>query len=696
MFFKKAQPVWANGREKELNLSLKFTSGKLLSGIYKLAVTASCLYRAQLNGEFLGYGPARCAHGFFRVDEYEITVCENARIQIEVAGYNTKSFYTLNQPSFLQAEITDANGEVIYATGETGHFECYETQRLSRVVRLSYQRPFTEYYSYKKDIEKQVISRVAGGKLLQRGVDYPNYKNVKADIVESGTFTENPLKATMETNRINSTPSLKIYDKENLERCPVKKINSLEYSPLGFCKNEIRAGEYSVYKLDVCQTGFVGLEVNVKDQTELHVIFDEIDYKEKSEQSGIFVDYRRNDCYNVISYELLPGEHNLLSFEAYTSGYIKIIVISGNLEIKSVYVKGYQHPFLDGYKFECKDKKIEKVVMAAARSFAHNAVDALTDCPSRERAAWLCDGLYSARAERFFTGENKVEKNFLENYLLYRGVENIPEGMLPMCYPADFEKQEFIPNWAMWYVLQLKDYFLRTGDKELVALSKKNIDGLIKYFSRFENQDGLLENLENWVFVEWSKANEFTFGVNYPTNMLYAKMLDCIAELYGDTALKDKAENIREIIRKQSFNGEFFIDNAVRMNGKLESTINTTETCQYYAFYFEVATRKTHGKLFDLLVEKFGPARDSKKVYPTVYPSNTFMGDYMRLDILSKENYHQLVLSEAVDYFYKMAVRTGTLWEHDRVTTSTASLDHGFASYVACLISKALEKMQDK
>ena len=186
-----------------------------------------------------------------------------------------------------------------------------------------------------------------------------------------------------------------------------------------------------------------------------------------------------------------------------------------------------------------------------------------------------------------------------------------------MCYPADFEKQEFIPNWAMWYVLQLKDYFLRTGDKELVALSKKNIDGLIKYFSRFENEDGLLENLENWVFVEWSKANEFTFGVNYPTNMLYAKMLDCIAELYGDTALKDKAENIREVIREQSFSGEFFIDNAVRINGKLESTINTTETCQYYAFYFEVATRKTHGKLFDLLVEKFGPTRDSKKVYPT-------------------------------------------------------------------------------
>ena len=45
---------------------------------------------------------------------------------------------------------------------------------------------------------------------------------------------------------------------------------------------------------------------------------------------------------------------------------------------------------------------------------------------------------------------------------------------------------------------------------------------LFEYFQAYENSDGLLEKLPGWVFVEWSKANEFVQDVNYPSNMLYA------------------------------------------------------------------------------------------------------------------------------------------------------------------------------
>ena len=30
--------------------------------------------------------------------------------------------------------------------------------------------------------------------------------------------------------------------------------------------------------------------------------------------------------------------------------------------------------------------------------------------------------------------------------------------MLPMCYPADHYDGNFIPNWAMWFVLELEEY----------------------------------------------------------------------------------------------------------------------------------------------------------------------------------------------------------------------------------------------
>jgi alpha-L-rhamnosidase len=32
---------------------------------------------------------------------------------------------------------------------------------------------------------------------------------------------------------------------------------------------------------------------------------------------------------------------------------------------------------------------------------------------------------------------------------------------------------------------------------------------LLDYFKKFRNEDGLLEKLDGWVFVEWSDANRF-------------------------------------------------------------------------------------------------------------------------------------------------------------------------------------------
>jgi alpha-L-rhamnosidase len=45
------------------------------------------------------------------------------------------------------------------------------------------------------------------------------------------------------------------------------------------------------------------------------------------------------------------------------------------------------------------------------------------------------------------------------------------------------------------------------------------------------------------------------------------------------------------------------------------------------------------------------------------------------------------MVEEIRGYFLYMADKTGTLWEHD---SDFASCNHGFASYVAVLLRKAL------
>jgi hypothetical protein len=347
-------------------------------------------------------------------------------------------------------------------------------------------------------------------------------------------------------------------------------------------------------------------------------------------------------------------------------------------------------------KADIDDPALATLWDAAVATFAQNAVDVFSDCPGRERAGWLCDSFFTARVSWLFTGSNEMETLFLENFALPERFENIADGMLPMCWPADHLDENFIPNWAMWFVLQLDEYAReRKGDAALVAKLRPRVEKLVRFFEAYENADGLLEKLPAWVFVEWSKANTFVQDVNYPSNMAYAGMLDAVARLYGRADLAAKAARVRRTVKEQSFDGRFFRDHAVRAaDGRLEVRPDVTETCQYYAFYFGVASFETDGALWRRLLDDCGPVRKVLERYPDVGPSNAFIGNYLRLELLSRAGLPERIDRESRGFFTYMAERTGTLWEHDSHDSTAASCCHGFAAHVAVLIDRDLKKMK--
>ena len=217
-----------------------------------------------------------------------------------------------------------------------------------------------------------------------------------------------------------------------------------------------------------------------------------------------------------------------------------------------------------------------------------------------------------------------------------------------------------------------------------INVLKPKVLNLLRYFESFENESGLLENLESWIFIEWSKANSFVQDVNYPTNMLYATALETVSELYDLNQFKEEAGKIRDTIRQQAFNGQFFVDNAIRdEKGELKVTSNTSEVCQYYAFFFNLATPDSHPNLWQKLVAQFGPGRRENNPSPAVHFANSFIGNYLRLELLSRYHLTSQIMTESVDYFDYMAQRTGTLWENQ---SAHASCNHGFASHIVHLL----------
>ena len=633
--FVAAKPVWAEGRDTERNLTLAFREiieTRKVSTAY-IRLTASCDYRMRINGEFVSHGPCVAAHDYYRMDCIDIKPFLKAGkniVAIEVAGYNDDNYYLLNQPSFLQAEI-EINGKVVAATGSG--FEAYDLkQRKQDVVEFSFQRPHTEHYILSDNFEQWLTNADWQGtdpvkqalqptkKILSRHVEYPDYRMHDAK----------PLPGN------------------------------------------------NIYAFECNSTGFLGVKVRVEEPAHLLVRFDEVIGQDGN------VNGARLLCNSFINYELQPGEYTIESFEPYTMKYVQTILNSGKCTVERIYMRDYCNSDVNRAVFVSDNNDLNRLFETARETFRQNALDIFMDCPSRERAGWLCDSYFTSRVAFDLSGDTQIERNFIQNFLLPEKFKHIDEGMLPMCYPSEHPNKNHIPNWAMWFVIQLEEYLHRSGDREMVDAAKDRVYALIEYFKPFINEDGLLEKLTRWVFVEWSHANSLVQDVSYPSNMLYAQMLDAAGRLYGDNSLHQQAEAMRETIRKQSFDGEYFIDNAVRGgDGKLQLSGEHTEVCQYYAFFTGVATPESHPHLWKRLRDEFGPIRKVTQAHSDVPFANAFIGNYMRNELLSCEGLSAQILAESVDFYLPMAELTGTLWEN---MTTVASCNHGFASHIAHIL----------
>lgn len=697
--FISARPVWLEGRETEMNVYAGFCAAvdASVEEPVTVRIAASTLYRLYVNGEFVGHGPARGPHGYYRVDEWTALPWQDDGqnvVAIEVAGYNANSYYVLDQPSFLQAEVI-AGDDVLAATGDEEHpFTGFALpERVQKVQRYSFQRPFMEVWRLDPGFdawhvnlehcpEAETLTVVEAKTLLPRGVPYPRF-DIQSVVkhVANGTFSEGrPKNRFSDRSLMKIGPELKGYPKKELELVVSEIIEEAITDDITVVDNAVtpdasfplQSGTFHILDLGTNLTGFPCLHVECSAPTRLAVTFDEMLMEGD-------VNWRRLGCVNVLLFDLEPGAYNLQGFEPNTMRYMKIMALSGDCTVSDVGLRLHEHPDAMRATFACDSDALVRIFDAGRTTFAQNTVDIPMDCPHRERAGWLCDSFFTSRSEFFLTGKSDVERNFLENYLLPERFEHLPEGMLPMCYPADHYDGVFIPNWSLWFVVELGEFAARSGDADFVAAFKPRIEGLFKYFSGFENEDGLLENLESWVFIEWSEANQFTQNVNYPSNMLYAAALDTAAKVFDVAEWADQAATMRETIREQALKEVFFVDNAERKDGKLVPTENMSEVCQYFAFYFGVATPETDPVLWARLLDEFGPNRKEQGLYPEVHPANAFIGNMLRFELLSREGRSSQLLNELQDYLMYMVERTGTLWEniHDH-----ASLNHGFASHI--------------
>ena len=334
--FTNAVPVWAEGRQTEKNLTLSFREVVKvgLKTRSEIRIAASTDYRLKVNGTFVGHGPCVAAHGFYRVDCHDLKPYlhhgENV-VSVEVAGYNEPSYYLLSQPSFLQAEIR-IGGKTVAWTGRD--FKAYDLgNRKADVPKFSFQRPQMEYWILSPD----------------------------HDTWESDTAFE--------------------YDKEVklVQQEPKTLIARRVAYPDYTLREAVRVpdAKAEVFSFGKDCSGFLGMEVTVKEKSRLTVDFDELLTDGLVKQRMSFRGY--------IVYEFEPGHYTVESFEPYTMQFLQT-AIEGDMTVDRVYMRDYCNSDVHNGQFTSSDQRLDRIFEAARETIRQSSLDVFMDTPSRERA----------------------------------------------------------------------------------------------------------------------------------------------------------------------------------------------------------------------------------------------------------------------------------------------------------------------
>lgn len=605
--------VWAEGQKNQMNRAFAFVLDLGKKQMGEICLSAASCYKVIADGKLMGFGPNRTAHGYARAAVYPF----NAQyITVEVQSHFVPNFCWVKREPFFACVLKTESGKEYFAED----FNCFAlSDRVQKVRRYSFQRGFCETYINEKDRTALYFCKPQNA--------FPRVKTEKAELPHLlPSETLNPALSEIFAEKVidsgycKTSPEIAVYvDRtetligtviEGFKRSEWQDFSTDEISRITYLSGA-KSGDYAYETLDFSRivTGIVEVKIIAGNAGEVFFAFDEILSDEKLKTIKPF----RGETANVFKWTVKKaGVYNLSAFEPYAFRYANVITSAG---VKAnVKVRAYENPEAGKMLFECDDKKIEQIMEAARHTFAHNAVDLLTDCPSRERAGWLSDSFFSSVAERVFTGDNKVERAFLQNYIL-ADKSGHPKGMIPRCYPADYyEEDGFIPNWSLWYILEIYKYFTQYGYDETVEKSRANVEGILNYFVDFENEFGVLEDLKGWIFVEWSAANnsDHINGINVPSNACYYASLLAAAKVYGIKGLKEKAEKVKDYLLKNAYVDGFFVDNLIRNEkGDIIPTENYTETCQYYMFFFKCADKHTHKELFDKMLNEYGKSDSS-------------------------------------------------------------------------------------
>ncbi len=261
----------------------------------------------------------------------------------------------------------------------------------------------------------------------------------------------------------------------------------------------------------------------------------------------------RCNCFYEDRLILAEGENELEAFEYKCFRYVQLIT-RAKAELSDFKVCYRHYPFDEAYcKFSSKDELVNRIWEICKNTVKNCAQEAFLDCPQREKGQYLGDLTVTAHALFYLTGDTMLFKKALTDFA---NSTRICEGMMAVA-PGSFMQE--IADFSLLFPYQLLLYYNLSGkayrdvwstqtetiqgDREFLQKMLPVAEGIERYFDRFRNASGMIENVKTkWNLVDWPEnlRDNYDFDLSQPVvgdgchnviNALYIGMKMCIEKI---------------------------------------------------------------------------------------------------------------------------------------------------------------------
>jgi hypothetical protein len=291
--------------------------------------------------------------------------------------------------------------------------------------------------------------------------------------------------------------------------------------------------------------------------------------------------------YNILRYRAKPGGQ---SYESATprAGRFLQVTVSGAEEVTFLRLEiiNTLYPATPSGNFSSKNPMMDNIWELCRKTSSLCMEDTFTDCPTYERTYWVGDSRIQSLCAYYAFGDYKLQRHclVLAAYSLERSP--FPEGRVPA------NTISHIPPWAFAWIISVWEYYLHSGDKQLIRQLYPSVKRTIGSFNTLIHENLLWT--AGWNFIDWANVDSPSGAAVTAVNAFFIKALEAASNIAASLKKNEqvgKYHSISEQIRREAnrrlwdFNRNVYLD-CIRPDGTLSS--QASEQTQILSFLADI------------------------------------------------------------------------------------------------------------